>query len=326
MDVARWQLIDESVRDEIAEEVRTAVAAGRHDFERVVRGVIETWMDEVEDQDLLDEAIRGVVAEEFAGHLAAQAGWPAVTDNDRLSLAMGELAMAGILAREHHTCCMSCGIAEIGREISGLSGVRGYVFYHEQDVERAVAGGGIHLAFGPSELGGGRKRGPGGGIGVEIAEVLRRRGLHVEWSGDDGQRIHVRVNWQRRRFGWLAQHPGTAGGGEPGPGLLVTFCDPSWAAGDEPVVMSAQESRDLLLRLTPRDGTFASYEGASGSVLQFAWEGGTRLWAETPDAAAGCSHGRHVTLDEGLAMIAVLVEEGRIGLRDLGELEEVSWS
>ncbi|MFC7105014.1 DUF6891 domain-containing protein [Nonomuraea rubra] len=126
--------------------------------------MIETWADEVEDRELLDEAVRGVVAEEFAGHLAAQAGWPAVTDNDRLSLAMGELAMAGIVAREHYTCCMSCGIAEMGREISGLSGVRGYVFYHGQDVERAVAGGGVYLAFGPGELGGEGERGPGGGF------------------------------------------------------------------------------------------------------------------------------------------------------------------
>ncbi|MEV0824051.1 DUF6891 domain-containing protein [Nonomuraea rubra] len=338
MDLARWQLIDESVRDEITEEVHTAVAAGRHDFERVVRGVIETWADEVEDRELLDEAVRGVVAEEFAGHLAAQAGWPAVTDNDRLSLAMGELAMAGIVAREHYTCCMSCGIAEMGREISELSGVRGYVFYHEQDVERAVAGGGVYLAFGPGELGGEGERGPGGGfrgegerrpgggIGREIVEVLRRRGLQVEWCGDDGQRIEVKVNWQRRRFGWLAEHPELGGGGEREPGLTVTFCDQAWASGDEPVVMSAGESRDLLLWLTPRDGNFACFEGVAGSVLQFAWEGGTRLWAETPDAAAGWSSGRYVTLDEGLAMIAVLAEEGRIGLGDLGESEAVSWS
>ncbi|MGR6923491.1 DUF6891 domain-containing protein [[Actinomadura] parvosata] len=326
MDVARWQLLDESVRDQITEEIHTAVAAGRHDFERVVRGVLETWAGEVDDKALLDEAVRDVTAEEFAAHLAAQARWPATTDNDRLSLAMGELAQAGILAREHYTCCMTCGITDIGGEIAGLSGVRGYVFYHEQDAERAVAGGGLHLAFGPGNL---ESAPDPGQIGAEIAEALRRRGLRAEWDGDAGQRIHVPMTWQRRRFAWLSNHPkrGEARVPDPQPELRVTFCDYAWAAySDDPVVMTARESGDLLLWLTSRDGNFACYEGRSGSVLQFAWEGGTRLWAETPDAAAGCSHGRYVTLDEALAMVATLAQEDRIGLRDLGDLELVTWS
>ncbi|TYB55070.1 hypothetical protein FXF51_46230 [Nonomuraea sp. PA05] len=350
MDVARWLLIDESVRDGITEQIHLAVAAGRHDFERVVRGVAETWMTEVDDKSLLDEAIRDVAAEEFAGHLAAQDGWPAETDNDRLSLAMAELSMAGILAREHYTCCMTCGLAEIRAEISELSGVRGYVFYHEQDAERAVMGGGVYLAFGPGDLEGEGDASPDGGIGdlpdggiedspdgsiedspdgsigEEIVAVLRRRGLRVEWDGDDGQRIHVHVNWRRRRFGPLAEHPEMGGRGEPEAGLRVRFCDPTWVVRDEPVVLSARESRDLLLWLTPRDGNFACYEGESGEVLQFMWRGGVRLWAETPDVAARRSYGRYVTLDEGLAMIAVLAEGDRIGLGDSGDLETVFWS
>ncbi|GAA2205884.1 hypothetical protein GCM10009850_013420 [Nonomuraea monospora] len=342
MDVARWLLIDESVRDGITEQIHLAVAAGRHDFERVVRGVAETWMTEVDDKSLLDEAIRDVTAEEFAAHLAAQDGWPAETDSDRLSLAMAELSMAGILAREHYTCCMTCGLAEIRAEISELSGVRGYVFYHEQDAERAVMGGGVYLAFGPSDLegegdaspdgsigdlpGGNIGDSPGGNIGEEIVAVLRRRGLRVEWDGDDGQRIHVHMNWRRRRFGPLAEHPEMGGRSEPEGGLQVSFYDPTWAVRDEPVVLSARESRDLLLWLTPRDGNFACYEGASEKVLQFMWRDGMRLWAETPDVAGGCSYGRYVTLDEGLAMIAVFAEEDRIGLGDLGDLETVSWS
>ncbi|AQZ66377.1 unnamed protein product [[Actinomadura] parvosata subsp. kistnae] len=334
MNVAQWQLLDESVRDQITEEIHTAVAAGRHDFERVVRGVLETWADEVDDQALLDEAVREVTAEEFAAHLAAQARWPATTDNDRLSLAMGELAQAGILAREHYTCCMTCGITDIRGEIAGLSGVRGYVFYHEQDAERAVAGDGLYLAFGRGDL---EDAPRADRIGAEIAEALRRRGLRVEWDGDAGQRIHVPMTWQRRRFAWLSHHPQPSGpqhpergetrAPDPRPGLRVTFCDYAWAAySDDPVVMTAQESRDLLLWLTSRDGNFACYEGRSGDVLQLAWEGGTRLWAETPDAEVGCSHGRYVTLDEALAMVTILAEEDRIGLRDLGDLELLTWS
>lgn len=38
------------------------------------------------------------------------------------------------------------------------------------------------------------------------------------------------------------------------------------------------------------------------------------------------SYGRYVTLDEGLGVITALVEEDRVALRELGELDEVFWS
>ncbi|MFC5834096.1 DUF6891 domain-containing protein [Nonomuraea insulae] len=219
MDVDRRQLIDAADLEQITDEVRVAVAVGRRDFEQIVRGVIETWNDEIEDPEVLEETVREVAVQEFARHLAAQADWPPITDCDRLSLTMADLAMAGILPREHYTCCLSCGLGEMGRELKGLSWARGYVFYHEQDAELAVDGGGVYLAFGPNDLEGvegveGVRGGWGGrdgerdeGIGIEIVGVLRRRGLDVEWMGDTRQRIRVRVNWQRRRFGWLAEYP-----------------------------------------------------------------------------------------------------------------------
>ncbi|SEG61599.1 hypothetical protein SAMN05444920_103486 [Nonomuraea solani] len=384
MNEGDWDLVDPTDRAEIAEDVRLHVAIGRSGFEQVLHGVVESRLDEIDDQALLERGVRDLVAREFAGHLAAQATWPAVTDGDRLSMAMLDLAMAGIVAREHYTCCTGCGVGEIRREAGDVSGARGYVFYHQQDAERAAGGGDVYLAFGahtadaPSPsvpgdtnrpqtdgsggadgagvggfggvagvgLGGsGEADGAGAGgsgdvgevraggvedrdevIGGEIVRVLRGRGLGVEWSGDVGQRIRVRMDWRRRRFGWLAEYPGSGVEGEPVDGLRVTYCDNASVSREEPVVMSGQECRDLMLWMTPRDGNFICYEGRSGSVLQFAWERGIRLWAETPDVVRQRSLGRHVRVDEALAMIAALAEEDRITLRDLGELQEVSWT
>ncbi|MFI7697835.1 DUF6891 domain-containing protein [Nonomuraea sp. NPDC049480] len=306
--------MDEETREELAEDVRVAVSVGRLDFPQLVEDVVESWAEEVDDPAPLAEAVREIAAREFAGHLAAQARWPEVTDCDRLSMAMLELAMAGIVPRECYMCCTGCGVDGISREVAGLGGVRGYVFYHQQDADRAAEGGGVFLAFGGDE--------DVAAIGAEIVQALGRRGLAVTWSGDAGQRIHVEVDWRRRRSGRLAAYPGAEGSS---PEAQAAFCDYTTRSHDQAVAMSARDCRDLLLRLTPYAGNFVSYEGRSGATVQFMWEEGFRLWAETPDVAERCSHGRHVTVDEALALVTSIARDDRVALADLGKLQVVPW-
>ncbi len=131
-------------------------------------------------------------------HRKAEA-FPASTDNDKLAAAFAELEGAGIVARENFTCCLTCGGSEIGQEIDAAGeaglGVRGYVFFHEQDTSAALEGGALMLAFGAIEP---DDEEATRAIGHEACEALRAQGLDPVWAGDVKRRIVVPLTWQRR--------------------------------------------------------------------------------------------------------------------------------
>ena len=83
---------------------------------------------------------------------------------------------------------------------------RGFVSCHEQDVERAVDGGGLLLSYG-AFADDQDDRAQDAAIGQEIAAALRRHGLTTDWDGDVGARIRVPMTWRRRRSGPLATWP-----------------------------------------------------------------------------------------------------------------------
>jgi len=188
-------------RDEVesaaAEYIRTAVACGRDTCAAIVAGTVESLHGYGEPDELRALAWRHV-GPAFAQHLDAQATWSARTDNDRLTDAFRALDATGVVAREDFACCQNCGVTEIGDEVLDTAPARGFVFYHQQDTERAAAGGSLWLAYGRFEEPSSAE------IGEEICAALRAEGLHVDWSGSPGQRIHVRFDWARRRHGRLA--------------------------------------------------------------------------------------------------------------------------
>jgi hypothetical protein len=73
--------------------------------------------------------------------------------------------------------------------------VRGYAFFHEQDTEHAVEGKGLYLSYGSirgnplSEI----------IIGYKVVKTIRRHGLATKWNGNLLTRIHVQIDWKRRR-------------------------------------------------------------------------------------------------------------------------------
>jgi hypothetical protein len=72
----------------------------------------------------------------------------------------------------------------------------GYCFFHSQDIDRALDGEGLMLAFGHLD-----SEDPQDGIAVgrTICDALRKEGFEVEWDGTAEQRINVpRLHWRRR--------------------------------------------------------------------------------------------------------------------------------
>ncbi len=77
------------------------------------------------------------------------------------------------------------------------SSVIGYCYYHGQDLERAVTGDGLFLAFGPLDPKDEETKGPE--IGNTVREELERAGLCVDWDGTFTNRLSVPdLVWQRR--------------------------------------------------------------------------------------------------------------------------------
>ena len=188
--------------DEIIEEMREyihrEVWGGYSDREGAIEFGIEMFIDQA-DAALLRPISERLVDEALANHAREAAGWPDVTDCDRLDSAFEALEQVGIVARQNFTCCGTCGTAEIWDEIGvddAVSGSkRGYTFFHQQDTERGVDGDGIYLNYGACA----EDEAAAVAIGHEIVEHLETAGLRTDWDGDLGRRLGVSLDWKRRR-------------------------------------------------------------------------------------------------------------------------------
>lgn len=88
----------------------------------------------------------------LAQHREEERRYPPLTDCDRIERAFQKLQEQNIIARQHFSCCNSCGHRQIESEGIKLmmrgQKKRGYVFYHKDDTERAARSGLLYLTFG----------------------------------------------------------------------------------------------------------------------------------------------------------------------------------
>lgn len=186
------------ILDDLRDFIGREVAGGYYDDDAVLRNAADIYADELE-PDTLRTMAQAYLREALVAHRAEQAGWPEETDCDRLDAAFDALEAQGVVCRQNFTCCGNCGAAEIGDEMAAMEAegfvVRGYAFFHAQDTEAAVDGGGLYLSYGAA----GRDDDASVAIGRLVVVELTAQGLDVDWSGDLGQRIGVTIDWNRRR-------------------------------------------------------------------------------------------------------------------------------
>lgn len=183
----------EEFRSYIAREI----AAGYTSPEEALQSAIDVMSDDL-DADIMNLNGQRMLTEEMAAHIERQGHWPEITDCDRLDLAFAALESKGIVSRQNFSCCGTCGSGEIWDEIDTVNSmgieVRGYTFFHQQDTESAVEGGGLYLNYGSVEEGNEATV----TIGREIQHELETHGLTTDWDGKLAMRIGVSLDWKRR--------------------------------------------------------------------------------------------------------------------------------
>ncbi len=142
------------------------------------------------------EQAQALVDRLWRERIAEQASWQGETDPERITRAFSALEDAEIAARENFTCCRTCGNAEIGDE--AWPGARGFVYFHAQCTEAAVAGHGLTLLYGGFD----GSAETTAAIGAEVVAALTAAGLPTRWDGDPSRAITVTpLDWRRRLVG-----------------------------------------------------------------------------------------------------------------------------
>lgn len=187
-----------SVAADVRAFIDREVAGGFCDEDEILVSAMEVFAEEME-ASALRTAAQQMLRSALAAHRAAAREWPTHTDCDKLDAAFAALEADGVIARQNFTCCGTCGSAEIWDAIATFETTygpaRGYAFYHVQDTESAVEGGGLYLNYGAVEDG----EAAALTIARDIVAELEAHGLQTDWNGSWNQRIGVALDWKRRR-------------------------------------------------------------------------------------------------------------------------------
>lgn len=178
--------------DSIEEEIRIMVWSGFYSLSDVLIMIKDCDESDV-DQETLEEFARS----EFQAKREAEATWPPVTDCERLDEVFDSLNSAYIIALQNAGYTMSDGHEDVNEALVNhhQEKVKGYCFYHEQDLARAVDGFGLCVAFGDIAGTHSGKR----EIGQLVKAELERHGFVVKWDGNPDIKIDIpQIVWQRR--------------------------------------------------------------------------------------------------------------------------------
>jgi hypothetical protein len=158
---------------------------------------VDEMIDDILEADADEDFLRAAILPEFEKKSQEEKHWPKETDCDRLNNVFQALETQRILALHNPGYTMSDGHQEAYeiRQDRGGDKYIGYCFYHEQDVERALAGDGLMIAFdhvdgdAPDIV----------SVGEAVKTALMKAGFEVDWNGSPDKRISIsKFDWKRR--------------------------------------------------------------------------------------------------------------------------------
>ncbi|MEQ1820346.1 MAG: hypothetical protein ABL871_17225 [Terricaulis sp.] len=189
-------MTDADAATEIEAHIRKAIRfwvwSGYYDAASV-EGMLPDVLEDGVDVD----AMYALIPEAFAAKATAENDWPEVTDCDRLNAAFEALDARGVCCLQNAGFTQSDGLGDVreAAQARGMKRYQGYCFFHAQDIERALDGRGMHVAFGVFDRNGAKVA----EIGQRVVAALSEAGLGVEWDGDETKRIAIpKIEWRRR--------------------------------------------------------------------------------------------------------------------------------
>nr|WP_157237311.1 hypothetical protein [Promicromonospora sukumoe] len=177
----------------VRSQVRAMVRAGFSSFDEVLQAADE--MLESDAVPSLRTAAEGAARREWQERVGEQATWVDEGSYTALAAAFADLESLGVVARMSFACCNTCGATEIQDEAdpNGPDAL-GYTFFHSQEADRLEdTPGDLFLSFG------GFDEMPAAAVGEIVATTVARHGFEVDWAGDAGAKVRVRVpDWRKR--------------------------------------------------------------------------------------------------------------------------------
>jgi hypothetical protein len=158
---------------------------------------IREMMNDVLEPDCNLSNLEAFLETQLEHKTAAELFWPTATDCDRLDRVFYHLHEIGICALSNAGYTMSDGYSDVAEAVAQApeGHYHGYCFYHGQDVERAVEGQGVMVAFGDLQDDPDRDL----AVGRSVAEALAHAGFGVVWDGTNKTRINIpSFDWKRR--------------------------------------------------------------------------------------------------------------------------------
>lgn len=176
----------------ILNAIKIQVWSGFNDYEDI-QDLISDLLENGADERML----RDSVDIEFKEKYKAEQSWPDITDFDKLDQTFQTLSNDGILCLHNAGYTMSDGHEDADTALSKHANGQffGYCFYHGQDVERAVIGEGLTLAYDhiagdvPDKI----------KVATKIQQELEQAGFVLEWDGTVEKRIRLtNFDWKHR--------------------------------------------------------------------------------------------------------------------------------
>ena len=176
----------------IFDQIKTYVWSGFYEADEV-----DQMIDELIEEGADESFLRSAVTSEFEKKALTETTWPAETDCDRLDRAFEQLNANGIIALQNSGFTMSDGYEDVEDHLRKRKrdDIRGYCYYHEQDLDSAMTESTFMIAFGSLN----ENRATILEIGREVENVLVSHGFNIDWDDDCKTRIRiVNIDWKRK--------------------------------------------------------------------------------------------------------------------------------
>ena len=181
---------------QIVSELRSLVRSGFYNKQ----ALMNMFCDEIcESCDYTADDVSAIIDADIESIAVEKASWPDVTDCDRLDSAFTALNANGVISLQNAGYTQSDGYDDIQEWFNhhpSKDSITAYCFYHRQDLERAVRGMGLYVAFGPIDPK--LEDAVGAKVGEVIREAFESQGLEVEWDGAFNTRMLLpSITWQK---------------------------------------------------------------------------------------------------------------------------------